>query len=340
MSCYHPLLGYYDNYALTNSGKRKVRINSKCDANYIELFKSLNPDVDVFPVPCGQCIGCRLEYSRQWAIRCMLESSLYENNFFLTLTYDNYNVPFVGFNQIDFDFATGEVFEITEDIATNLVPEHFTKFMKDLRAYYSYHFNHENIRFYGCGEYGDNTRRSHFHILCFNLPIPDLMYLKNSNSGSNLYCSKIIEDIWNKGFVVIGDVSFQSCAYVARYIMKKQTGKNSVFYTDRGLTPPFVRMSRRPGIGFEVYNEKKDKFYRFDELILTDSKGLPLKVKPPKYFDRLYEIDNPQRLEEVKAMRKASAENFKPNTTLTPQAYLSVLEDNKICRIKSLVREL
>lgn len=340
MPCYHPLLGYRDNYALTSSGKKKVRIDSRYDADRIAEFKSDNPHLDVFPVPCGNCIGCRLEYSRQWAIRCMLESKNYEFNYFLTLTYDNMNVPISTYQEVMCDESTGEVLNIVDLDSLTLAPDHLTKFMKDLRRYYEYHFNHYGIRFFACGEYGDRTGRPHYHILIFNLPIFDLELLKKSSSGFNLYYSPTLSQIWDKGHLLIGDVTFQSCAYVARYVVKKHKGMDAHLYSDRSQVAPFVRMSRRPGIASEDYFQNGDKYYKYDELFITDGKGDVLKLKPPKYFDRLYSEEYPEEFELLKSKRKESAENFKPDTDLSPQAYLSVCERGKLKQISSLIREI
>mgnify|MGYP000685533153 CR=1 FL=1 len=111
-------------------------------------------------VPCGRCIGCRLKYSSDWGVRCYVESTLHTYNYFITLTYDEEHVP----KKLVPDENGSPHYR------NDLVAKHFTKFMKDLRRYYEYHFDHKDIRFYGSGEYGDSTYRPHFHIL--------LLYLK------------------------------------------------------------------------------------------------------------------------------------------------------------------
>ena len=139
-------------------------------------------------IPCGQCIGCRIERSRQWAIRCYHEASLHAENSFVTLTYNDTNLP-----------------------ANNCVSvRELQLFMKRLRKRFG-----AGIRFYGCGEYGDLTGRPHYHICLFNFSPPDLTLYKITND-QRLYSSKSLDTIWGKGYTLTGDVTFQSAAYVAR----------------------------------------------------------------------------------------------------------------------------
>lgn len=169
-------------------------------------------------VPCGQCVGCRLERSRQWAIRCVHESKLHKDNCFITLTYNDANLP----------------------SDKSLHYRDFQLFMKKLRKQYP----DKKIRFYMCGEYGENFGRPHFHACLFNFNFDDLTLWKTQNK-QKLYRSKKLEKLWPLGHSSVGTVTFESAAYVARYIMKKVTGDAAEdHYTfcrsfNRGnLTPP------------------------------------------------------------------------------------------------------
>ena len=102
--------------------------------NHVEDNFKMN--CEVVQVPCGNCIGCRLDYSRQWANRCYLESLGSKNVYFITLTYDDEHLPVGKFGN------------------NTLVPDDLKKFLKDLRRYYSYHYKLDNIRYFACGEYG------------------------------------------------------------------------------------------------------------------------------------------------------------------------------------------
>ena len=285
MPCYHPLSAglsaYHTNFA-TGKLYRKV------------IFKDNDPDiVQSLQLPCGQCVGCRLERSRQWAIRCMHEAQLHEHNCFITLTYNDDNLP----------------------SDKSLHYEHFQKFLKRFRKAIS----PSKIRFYMAGEYGENFGRPHFHACIFGYDFPDKKLLKRTSSGSNLYRSKILEDLWTFGYSSIGDVNFESAAYVARYIMKKQTGKDASSYYERvdnetgeiiDMKPEFNKMSLKPGIGADWYKRFKTDVYPNDYVILRGKK-----VKPPKFYDKLHAKGNPYEWDEIQYVRESNAKlHFEDNT--------------------------
>ena len=333
MACYHPLRAlWYGEY--TDSGKKKYTIVGK---NTPISKKAFLEPLETEEVPCGKCLGCRLEYSRKWAVRCMLEAKQYEHNAFITLTYDKNNVKWVtGVNR-----DTGEI-----EPVTTLVPDDLTKFMKDLRRYYKYHYNHDNIRFYACGEYGSKTHRAHFHIIAFNLPIFDKEKYFINAGGEQVYISQTLFEIWQKkGRVTIGDVTWNSAAYVARYVMKKIKGPDSEeTYKKLGIVPEFVRMSRKPGIAWQYYDENKDKIYECDEIIFTNKDGKGEKIKPCKYYDRLYDLENPEFMQALKQKRKLEAEYSMAlqlgRTSLSKKEYLEMKEQKKQKQIEKLKRDL
>lgn len=215
-------------------------------------------------LPCGQCVGCRLERSRQWAMRCMHESQMHDENSFVTLTYSD-------------EHATSELKYLD-----------FQLFMKRLRK----RFANKRIRFYMCGEYGEKFSRPHFHACLFGVGFyEDRELWRELPSGSRLYRSKALEELWPFGFSSIGDVTFESAAYVARYVMKKVTGRGAAEhyeYVDelgeiKQRTPEFTRMSLKPGIGAEWIKKYKSDVYHGDGSaeVLVDG----MSVKPPRYYD-------------------------------------------------------
>lgn len=205
-------------------------------------------------VPCGQCLGCRLEKSRQWAMRIMHEASLYEDNSFLTLTYSEANLP--------------------ED--SSLVLEHHQLFMKRLRKRHAGRI----IRFYHCGEYGDTTLRPHYHTILFNLDFADKRYLKTTETGSKLYISDQLDELWSLGDTYIGSVTFESAAYCGRYVMKKLTGARKSEYGSR--VPEYSTMSRRPGVGAPWLSKWKRDVFPHDFCVFNGRK-----VRVPKAYDQL-----------------------------------------------------
>lgn len=262
MPCYHPMLGYRARIPGA-SGKRAIVFNVN------EGFADMTVNV-----PCGQCVGCRLERSRQWAIRCMHEASMHEQNCFITLTFDNENL----------------------DPEGSLRKEDFQKFMKRLRKRTG-----AAVRYYHCGEYGSKLSRPHHHACLFGYDFPD-RYLFIQREGVALYRSPLLESLWPFGISSVGEVTFESAAYVARYIMKKQLGKGAEeFY--RGKIPEYTTMSRRPGIGSSWYEKFKDDVYPSDEVFVRRG----VRCKPPKYYDALFDLENPEEFAEIKRSRIKAA---------------------------------
>lgn len=251
--------------------------------------------VEPVQVPCGKCVGCRLEYSRQWANRIVVESMQYPKNscWFLTLTYDDNS-----------NIAHNLSKTSSNDICYTLTPKDLTLFLKRLRERFRAS-GHTGVRFYACGEYGSSSARPHFHICVFNLPIPDLKYYSKNHNGDALYNSDLINEIWSYGHVVIGELTWQSAAYVARYVMKKRKGSDAKdYYEQSGLFPEFVRMSRRPGIGLQYFDENWRKLYEFDEMYLPNGKT----CKPVRYFDKKLKLSSPLLYEKIKFYRRKCAE--------------------------------
>lgn len=267
-----------------------------------------------FFVPCGQCIGCRLERSRQWAVRCMHEAKLYEKNCFITLTYDNENLP--------------------KD--KSLKKKHFQDFMKRLRKRFG-----ANIRFFHCGEYGDKYHRPHYHACIFNHDFEDKVLFK-IDRGNKLFTSQALSELWPFGFASIGEVTFQSAAYVARYIMKKVTGKKAEeYYANIDLstgeylgqrTPEYTTMSRRPGIGKGFYDIFKSDWYPSDFCVVNNKK-----IRPPKYYDRQYEIEYPDDYLALKNKRIANSQKYANNNS---SERLEVREKIQEIKLKQLKRGL
>lgn len=309
MPCYHPLHGFRSLRPNAN-GKRPI------------VFSSTRGDIgEPVSVPCGQCIGCRLEYSRQWAIRCVHEASLHASNSFLTLTYDDDHLP--------------------RDMSLDL--DHFQRFMKRLRKKVG------PVRFFHCGEYGEKFKRPHYHAIIFGYDFPDKQLFKIMPRGDRLYRSPILEKLWPYGYSTIGDVTFESAAYVARYVVKKINGKaadeideetglkhyelfDSVSGEIHQRRKEYTTMSRNPGIAAGWYQKYKSDVFPADEVIMRGKA-----LKPPKYYDALYEAENPNAFAEMKEARKKAAEDRAHNST--PDR-LAVREKVKLAQISYLRRSV
>jgi len=239
-------------------------------------------------VPCGRCIGCRLERSRQWAIRCVHESSEHEENSFVTLTYRDDQLTWGG-------------------IAPTLYPRDLELFWKRLRKKYG-----PNIRYFACGEYGDESYRPHYHACIFGLDFKD-KELCSTKDGINLYHSPDLDNLWTHGYCTIGDVNFESAAYVARYIVGKKLGQDADIYLERGIEPEFVRMSRRPGIGANWYSKWKKDVFPNDLVVIRNG----VVCKPPRFYCLMYERSNPSGWLRLKWKRRESAAKHQDDNTLS-----------------------
>lgn len=344
MSCKKPLKAY----SRIVDGKNEIVFANNFDLPYIQKGGHLYSTK--LELPCGQCIGCRLEYSRQWATRCVLEASQFSANYFVTLTYNDLSLPTESF--FDVDKNTGEFIEL---FAHSLVPKHLQDFIKRLRQRFLRDYDFDNIRFYACGEYGSQNERPHYHLILFNCPLPDLEVVGSNFQGDIYYKSQIIEDCWSVldkksgircplGFVTVADVNFNTCAYVARYMLKKHKGKSSDYYDDKHILPEFSRMSLRPGIARNYFDEHYDKIYEYDQIIITGSDGIAKRVRPPRYYDTLYDIFSPEDLKRVKEARISKALNAekqrKEHTSLNRDDYLHISEEALLCKVKSLKRPI
>lgn len=252
-------------------------------------------------VPCGQCIGCRLERSRQWAIRIMHEASQHSDSSFVTLTYRPDDLPAGG----------------------TLVKWHFQDFMKRLRS----RLSPSRIKFFHCGEYGEEFSRPHYHAIIFGFAFPDKEFYREFNE-ERWFKSEFLDDIWSHGMCVVGDVSFKSAGYVARYCMKKVNGDRSYdhYWRSDELTgectrvePEYATMSH--GIGAGWFERYRSDVFPSDEVIMRG-----FACKPPRFYDGLYAEYNPSGFERVKRDRVLAAR--KKAADSTPER----LETREFCK--------
>lgn len=215
---------------------------------------------------------------------------------FVTLTYDDEFLPPAG----------------------TLVKRDLQLFMKRLRK-----AKGSGIRFYASGEYGDVNGRPHYHLLLFNCGFSDRIFLRENRRGERLYTSPSLRDLWPYGFNVIGDVTFDSAAYVARYVMKKVDGKKREaghyqVYDEDGLiherVPEFAVMSRGgrtgKGIGYSYYLKYGEEIRNHDSVVIEGRE-----VKPPRFYDRLTEEYSEAALHQYKRERKRCAVLHKDDNT-------------------------
>lgn len=309
MACFSPLQGYRSRLP-TKSGKYPIVFSPT--TGYVDL-----PMV----VPCGQCIGCRLERSRQWAVRCVHEAQLHDRNCFITLTYSPENLPPGGTLVLkDFqDFMKRLRKRLVKEFYKKRLSRFIGRFSRKLLIKYA-QLKCPKIRFYHCGEYGSKTGRPHYHAILFGVDFADKYPHKVQANGTTLYRSKTLEELWTYGHSSIGNVTFESAAYVARYIMKKVNGDlaNDHYMTidDNGevftIKPEYTTMSRRPGIAKAWFDKFGADVYIKDEVVMRNGK----KMRPPRFYDNQYELLYPDDYQSLKFDRKRNASKFASDNTV------------------------
>lgn len=249
-------------------------------------------------LPCGKCAACKLEKSRQWAVRIMHEAQFHTENCFITLTY----AP---------DYLPSD---------SKLVKSDVQKFIKRLRKRHP----ERVIRYYFVGEYGRKHHRPHYHAIIFGYDFSDKTLLFMSN-GLPVYRSKELETLWSFGISSIGSLSFESAAYVARYILKNDGT------ADKG----FSLMSLKPGIGSMFFDKYSGDIYSSDKVFFK-RKGKVVSSRPPRYYDKLLQRTNPYLYLQIKDSRAAKVVEYDSDELLAKnkiqvkkmELLLRKLEDN------------
>lgn len=299
-------------------------------------------------VPCGQCSGCRRRRSLEWAMRCMHEAQTHRYNTYLTLTYDEKNVPqdyslrhrdYVLFMKALRNRLTREtenyrngiidaestLLHASHDHVSDRSLEALTKLQRQQNCFDLNSTNSKisktilpakrskrQISFYMCGEYGDQFGRPHYHSLIFGLDFSDKIYLKKSKAGEKIYTSPTLQKLWKHGYSSIGNVTFNSAAYISRYVLKKRTGDGNrqnyeILDLDTGeiaiKKKEYNCMSRNPGIGKNWFTQFKEDVYVQDKVITKSGMSL----KPPRYYDRELKKLDAARLESIKHARELEA---------------------------------
>lgn len=269
MYCHHPL-ELHAAPGLTEAGKR---------AYTFDLRDSLDPDrrIDTLhiQVPCGQCIACRVRKAQEWSARLWLEwKSTDSPSCFLTLTYDDDHLP----------------------SDRSLHVEDYQLFLKRLRRA----LEPVKIRYYCAGEYGSQLERPHFHLLIFGtdfgadkLPIANVF----NRLHPDYYISSLVARCWPNGFHTIAPLSDACICYVAKYVIKKATGKASdEWYA--GRRPEFGIGSK--GIARDWYDRYSEDLWAHDHFRWGDRFK---RCRPVRYFERILEKNDFDRLTNIKMER-------------------------------------
>lgn len=302
MTCYSPFKMFRSLEKNPETGKHLLTNNP------LKAINSTNP----ITLPCGHCVGCRLDKADNWATRCMHEASMHSASSFVTLTYDDDHLP--------------------EDYSVSLRETQL--FMKRLRK----DTGASRLRFFAVGEYGEQTLRPHYHLLIFGTDFRADRKLRKEGEFGNSFTSEQLSRLWPFGFAELGSVTYKSAAYCARYSMKKINGAMAPSHYLRthpisGLTvqvkPEFATMSGKPGIGSTWFEKYRSDCFPSDFLVV-DGKHKPV----PRYYTLKLQEDEQTT---IKRKRKRASVPHKWNAT--PER-LRVRETIKKSRLTQLKREL
>lgn len=237
--------------------------------------KQLSKEFASFQLPCGKCLECRLEYSRQWAIRCIHEAQMHPKNCFITLTYDEKHVT----PKLDYS--------------------DFQKFMKKLRK-----LQNDPIGVFVTGEYGDKTKRPHWHAIIFNWQPSDAKHKYTNDRGDRVFSSETLDRVWGKGITEFGSVTIHSAGYCARYAAKKLAHG----YDHDHDFHPISKKSNKHAIGKTWLEKYWPDVFNYGEVILSDGTSCSI----PRYYEKWFKENKPQEwaryVTTVKQKRISTAE--------------------------------
>lgn len=303
MSCYKPII--------TNGFNKNVPISMKKITTLKQYQYLINYDwKNQAMLPCRKCIGCKTDHAKEWALRAKLENKNSPNNFFITLTYKDEYIP------------------KNQNEKNTLKQKDLITFINTLRKHF-HRKSHNGIKYIASSEYGTKTKRPHYHICFFNLPITDTEFLKKKK-GNNYYISKTIDKMWNKGMHVIGKTTYESVGYTARYTLKKL---DKIDYKKNDIEPEKLTMSK--GIGLKFFEENWETIYKYDYIPTEDRN-----FKPPKYYDRKLKEINPELLEEIKKHRKEIFTQNIENEINSQQTLLTEIMGNKQRRLHKNLKKI
>lgn len=260
MACTRPLRAYRGR-GRTKNGRVPIVFDRKSSRDGVPV-----------DLPCGRCIGCRLEKSRQWAVRSLHELESHEEASFITLTYDDDHLP----------------------VPPQVDVREIQLFMKRIRKRTG-----RKLRYIAVGEYGSRNLRPHYHLVVFGYWPSDAMRY------GEYWMSAELDDVWqNRGMVVVGEVTFDSAAYVARYTAKKYMADDR-WLEMLGMNKPFIVMSRRPGIGRYHFERFIDEYREKGTTVINGRE-----VVMPRYYDRLLSETDLMRLKGERKKRAKSRDLF------------------------------
>lgn len=262
--------------------------------------KQASKEYASFKLPCGKCLECRLEYARTWAIRCVHEAQMHEKNAFITLTYSDEHLP-----------------------GPKLVYSDFQKFMKKLRK-----LSDSPVGVFVAGEYGEKTKRPHWHCIVFGWSPSDGVRKGTNHSGDILYESATLDRLWGKGLCDYGAVTFKSAGYVARYAAKKIVHSGGrIKGSDDHEYQPISKKSSKHAIGKRWLKEFWPDVLRSGSVVLQNGQEAPI----PRYYLKWIQKNQPAGwLRYVTEMKQKKIEEASSRSEKENSEYMKVLHERRM----------
>ena len=301
MTCFHPQYIYIDKYQPIDETYLKATKKEKELLRETYSIYSQKPSFNYekgkfqIQIPCGNCLGCRLDHANDWATRLYCERKYHKDACFVTLTYNNQNLPHTE--------------KGIQTLKKKDVQDFFKRLIKNTKI--------KGIKRFYCGEYGPKGGRPHYHACIFGYIPKDLKVYKVNHRGDILYKSKELQKIWGKGFVTIGEMNYETACYTARYVQKKAgIAPKTTFWVlttneygelERHKMKPhgkreeeFIEMSRRPGIGYQYWVDNKEIIKKQNGIMVKTKDGTKLK-RLTRYYKKQWEAENYEEFEKNKS---------------------------------------
>ncbi len=353
MACFAPLQAWRSHVLQTDKGKNIIAFKRE-QVSHLP-YESIT-------LPCGKCLGCLFDRSKQWAVRCVHEAQTTESDgkpsCFITLTFNEESLnghrhdcrkcDYYKQNIANEEKQALENPDYIKQIVTtchtrSLCRRDFTLFIKSLREHVNRdkkYQTRQKIRYFHVGEYGSKLGRPHHHALLFGWAPEDLVFHSyDRKTGVTLYTSEYVSKIWKYGFITVGEVNWKTAAYCARYCIKKINGKDKEKHYERfdpingeigRLEAEYITTSRRPGLGRDWILRNLSDVYPADGLHIQGRA-----FKTPRFYDKLYEEVAPEEYETLKRKRLTAAkENAKADNYQRRKSKRIIAEKNnkRLCR--------
>lgn len=260
-----------------------------------------------FQLPCTKCLSCRLENARETAVRCIHEAQMYQNNAFLTLTYKE--LP-NGINKLDYRHMQLFMKRLRKHIFTNFIKSYGRENWNLLsKSEQREIYGNIKISSFMVGEFGEKTKRVHWHCLIFNWRPSDLQNYYTTDRGDRVFTSRELDELWSYGDCTVGEVTFESAGYCARYAAKKLTHGHDGEHEYE----PIAKRSSHSAIGKKWIEKYYKDVFNLGYVVLPTGATCAI----PRYYERWLKKTHPDFWKQyvtqskLKAIKKASEKEAK-----------------------------